>query len=187
MVVPNPQRATIDDLYSVEGKAELIAGRFVHLISAGRLHNRIAKRIVKSLDDYAELAGVGEAFADNLGYALRPPLPNGRESLSPDVSYHARPFPADVRKFIDGGPTFAAEVRSPDEYGPAAEADIADKRADYFLAGTAVVWDVDPDARTVTKFRAGDPGHATVFGVGDDADAEPAVPGWRLNVATLFV
>jgi Uma2 family endonuclease len=186
MVVPNPPPATIDDLYRVEGKAELIGGRIVHYMAGGLLHNRVAKRVFKSLDDFAERTGVGEAFTDNMGYALDPPLPSTRASFSPDASYHAGPFPADEWRFIDGGPTFAVEVRSPDDYGPAAEAKMAAKRDDYFQAGTQVVWDVDPDAETVTAYRAADPANPTAFHRGDMADAEPAVPGWRMPVDAIF-
>ena len=78
------------------------------------------------------------------------------------------------------------EVRSPDDYGPAAEAKLADKRAEYFLAGTQVVWDVDPDAQTVAVYRATDPDHPTLYRRGDVAEAEPSVPGWRLPVDTIF-
>ena len=46
-------------------------------------------------------------------------------------------------KFLKGAPRFAAEVRSEGDYGPAAEQAIAEKRDDYFAAGTLVVWDVD--------------------------------------------
>ena len=38
---------------------------------------------------------------------------------------------------------FAVEVRSENDYGPEAELALARKRADYFAAGTQVVWDVD--------------------------------------------
>src|SRR5947209_4703238 len=131
MVVPTPTPATLDDLYRVKGQAELIAGRIVQSMPAGLRHNRIAKRIFKSLDDYAEQTGVGEAFTDSLGYAIRPPMPSGRESFAPDASYHAGPFPADERRLIDGPPTFAVEVRSPDDYGPVAEGKLTDKRAEY--------------------------------------------------------
>jgi Uma2 family endonuclease len=186
MVVPTPPRATLDDLYRVEGKAELIDGRIVHLMPAGRLHNRVAFRIARSLSDYAARIGVGEAFTDNMGFALDPPLPNKREALCPDASYHAGPFPADERKFIDGPPTFAVEVRSPDDYGPAAETAMADKRNDYFLAGTQVVWDVDPKAETVAVYRSDAPTQPIVHRRGDVAEAEPALPGWRMPVGAIF-
>ncbi|HTK76679.1 MAG TPA: Uma2 family endonuclease [Gemmataceae bacterium] len=186
MVVPNPPPATLDDLYRVEGKAELIAGRIVRDMAAGRLPNRVAKRIVFSLDTYATQTGVGEAFTDNIGYAIRPPLANGRESFSPDASYHAGPFPTNQWKFIEAAPTFAVDVRSEGDYGPTAEAQMADKRDDYFLAGTAIVWDVDPDAETVTVYRTTDPDTPTIYHRGEVAEAEPAVPGWRVPIDSIF-
>jgi Uma2 family endonuclease len=45
------------------------------------------------------------------------------------------------RKFFPQPPDFAVEVRSEDDYGPLAERELADKRADYFAVGTQVVWD----------------------------------------------
>jgi len=73
--------ATIGDLYRVEGKAELIAGRIVPLMATGRLPNRVAFRICRSLDDFAEATGRGEAYTDNMGFAV-PRLSSGREQGS---------------------------------------------------------------------------------------------------------
>jgi Uma2 family endonuclease len=90
-------------------------------------------------------------------------------------------------KFFDAAPIFAVEVRSEGDYGPAAEEAIAAKRADYFAAGTRVVWDVDllgPDV--VRVYRAETPERPTVYRQGELAEAEPAVPGWRMAVADLF-
>ena len=89
-------------------------------------------------------------------------------------------------RFVDGAPTFAVEVRSENDYGPAADADYEAKRADYFAAGTLVVWDVDPLAETITCHRSTAPATPTVFRRGETADAEPAVPGWRVAVDQLF-
>jgi Uma2 family endonuclease len=179
------QRATLDDLYRTPGKAELIGGRIIHLMATGRKPNRVALRIVRGLDDHATATGVGEAYADNMGFAV-PILPSGRESFSPDASYYVGPFPVDVMRFIEGPPTFAAEVRSESDYGDAAEAEMAAKRLDYFLAGTLVVWDVDPVNDVIDSYRADAPGQPTRFQSGDIADAEPAVPGWRIAVDAIF-
>ncbi len=90
-------------------------------------------------------------------------------------------------KFYAGAPAFAAEVRSENDYGPAAEQAMAAKRGDYFAAGTLVVWDVDLLGEDVVrKYTAADPASPTVFRRGDIADAEPAVPGWRMAVDDLF-
>jgi len=177
--------ATLDDLYRVEGKAELIAGRIVHLMPTGRKPSRVASRIFRSLDDHAEAVGRGEAYADNTGFAV-PVLSSGRQSFSPDASYFLGPFPQDEMRFLEGAPTFAVEVRSEGDHGPAAEEEMAAKRADYFEAGTAVVWDVDPVKALIRKYRGDSPDHPTLFVRGQVADAEPAVPGWRLAVDRIF-
>ncbi len=178
-------KATLDDLYRTPEKAELIRGRIVHLMATGRKPNRVAGRIFRSLDDHAEQARFGEAYTDNMGFAV-PVMPSGRESFSPDASYHKGPFPKDAMRFIEGAPSFAVEVRSESDYTPSAEIDMAEKRADYFLAGTEVVWDVDPIAECVHVYRPADPDQPTTFRRGDTADAEPAVPGWRVAVDWIF-
>ena len=60
------------------------------------------------------------------------------------------------------------------------------KRTDYFLAGRGVVWDVDVLSRCVRKFLADSPEQPIVFSAGEQADAEPAVPGWRMPVDRIF-
>ena len=149
--------ATLDDLYRFEGKAELIGGRIVPFMPSGDAPSEIAFEIAVRLRDYARQQGVGVAYPDGVGYALDPPLPNGRQSFSPDASYYSGPRPRNRMRFIGGPPTFAVEVRSENDYGPAAEAEMAAKRDDYFAAGTLTVWDVDPLAKTIVAHRADSP------------------------------
>jgi Uma2 family endonuclease len=178
-------RATLDDLYRTEGKAELIGGRIVRFISSGHLPSIVAGEIFVSLRMYAKSTGRGVAHADGIGYAV-PELASGRESFSPDASYYTGPLPPNLMRFIEGPPTFAAEVRSEDDYGNAVEAEMAAKRADYFAAGTLVVWDVDPQAETVSVYRTQTAIQPVVYRRGDTAEAEPAAPGWRAKVADIF-
>src|SRR5438270_9325898 len=178
-------RATLDDLYRTLEKAELIGGRIVRFMATGRKPNRVASRIFRGLVDHATQTRKGEAYTDNIGFAI-PELPSGRESFSPDASYYDGPLPANPMRFIEGPPTFAAEVRSENDYGPAAEAEMADKRADYFAAGTQVVWDVDLLAECIHVYKTSDPTQPTTYQRGEVADAEPAVPGWRVAVDWIF-
>src|SRR5438552_3365561 len=122
--------ATLDDLCRVEGKAELIDGRIVHIMPTGRRPGRVALRIARALDRHAEATGRGEAFGDNVGFTVAR-LTSGRQSFSPAASYFLGPFPSDEMEFLVGPPTFAVEVRSKNDYGEAAEKDMAAKRADY--------------------------------------------------------
>ncbi len=177
--------ATIDDLYGYDGKAELIDGRIVPIMPSGHRHNWIAGAIYRGLFDHARATGRGVAYTDGMGFVV-PGLVSGRRSFSPDAAYYTGPLPADDADFAPGPPTLAVEVRSKGDHGPAAEAEMAAKRADYFEAGTLVVWDVDPIAATIAAYRAETPDQPTVFNRSDIADAEPATPGWRLAVDTLF-
>jgi len=65
------------------------------------------------------------------------------------VAYHIGPPTG--REFLEGAPIFAVEVRSKNDYGPAAERAMKAKRDDYFACGTLVVWDVDLLSENIIK------------------------------------
>jgi len=175
------RRETLDDLYNEPGKAELIGGRIVRFMPTGYLPHRVAARIFRSLDDYATKVKIGEAFTDNMGFAIRE-ISSGRESFCPDAAFYDGKLPSNRMRFIEGPPTFAVEVRSENDD----ETEMADKRADYFEAGTKVVWDVDPEAELVHKYLPSEPSKSITFSRGQIADAEPAVPGWKMDVDSIF-
>ena len=125
-------------LYRTEGKAEIVGGEIVVMSPAGWRHYRAAGNMYLSLRAYEKSAGFGFAVSDNAGFLVDLPR---RKSFSPDTAYHAGPPTGP--KFLDRAPVFAVEVRSEEDYGPVAEKAMAAKRADYFAAGTLVVWDVD--------------------------------------------
>ena len=179
------KRATLADLARTPGKAELIRGRIVELMPTGRKPNLIAGGIFVSLRNHARATCRGEAYTDNMGFTV-PELASGRESFAPDASYYDGPLPADDMDFIEGPPTLAVEVRSKHDYGAAAEAEMAAKRADYFEAGTRVVWDVDPRSQCIRVYRHDRPNQPVTYRKGQQAEAEPAVPGWRIAVDEIF-
>jgi Uma2 family endonuclease len=145
----------------------------------------LAGEIFVSPRDYAKRTGRGKAYADGVDFTV-PELPTGRESFSPDASYYDGVRPLDRMRFMPGAPNFAAEVRSENDYGPAAEIEMAAKRVDYYAAGTLTVWDVDPEAQTIAVYRAAAPTQPTIYRSGDQAEAEPAAPGWRIAVDDVF-
>ena len=178
-IAPLGREATLEDLYRVEGKAELVDGRLVLLPMTGGAHGNAVMNIVTSLKLYQRAYGGGTPFADNVGYVLEP-----RNSIAPDASWYVGRWNT---KLLNGSPAFAVEVRSEEDYGPAAERRLAGKRAVYFSAGTQVVWDVDVMRENLIRvYRADDVEHATVYRQGEVAEAEPAVPGWRFPVDELF-
>jgi Uma2 family endonuclease len=176
--------ATIEDLYHVpeNGKAELINGELVIIPPTGTLPNYAAGEIFIRLREYAIQTKSGHAVTDNAGFIVN--LPH-RGSFSPSAGFFTG-RELDM-KFIDGAPLFAVEVRSEDDYGPAAERNIARKIADYFAAGTQIVWDVDLLSEDVVRsYRADEPANPTIYRRGQMADAGPALPGWSMPVEELF-
>jgi Uma2 family endonuclease len=177
-------KATIEDLYSVpdNGKAELVNGELVLMPPTGDMPSRAGLNVTMSLREYERHTHTGRAYPDNAGFRVN--LPH-RESFSPDASFYTG-TPTGMR-FLEGAPIFAVEIRSEHDYGPAAERALAEKRADYFAAGTLVVWDVDLLGHdTIRVYRASDPKHPNIYRRGEVAEAEPALPDWRMPVDELF-
>jgi len=179
-------RATLDDLSRVEGKAELVDGRIVEIMPSGDIPSTTASEIFARLRDYAKAQGVGRAYADGTGFGLASLLDNGRESFAPDAAFVLNASRPRTMRFIAGPPDFAVEVRSENDYGPAAELDLAEKRQNYFQVGTQAVWDVDPVDETITLYSTGDPTTGTSFDRGEMAHAGLVLPAWTVDVSELF-
>jgi Uma2 family endonuclease len=174
--------ATIEDLYKVEGKAELVNGEIILMSPTGGLPGYAGDEIFSSLHEYSKRKKLGVAVGDNKAFLVN--LPH-RRSFSPDVAFYVGNV---TMKFFEGAPVFAVEVRSEGDYGPRAERQMAKKRSDYFAAGTLVVWDVDLLSGDVVRvYRASDPERPALYGRGGVAEAEPAVPGWTMAVDDLFL
>jgi len=174
--------ATIEDLYKVEGKAEIVNGEIILMPPTGCVPGYAGDSILYSLMKYSKHRKFGRGVGDNAAFVVD--LPH-RKSFSPNAAFHVG---ADTgMKFFDSAPVFAVEVRSEGDYGPRAERERAKKRADYFAAGTLVVWDVDLLSEDLVRvYRSSDPERATIYRRGEIAEAEPAVPGWTMAVDELF-
>jgi Uma2 family endonuclease len=177
-------QATIEDLYHVpeNGKAEIVDGELILMAPTGFWPSRAAGAIYRSLSDHEHKTKLGYAFPDNAGFKVK--LPN-RSSFSPDAAwYTGKPT---GMSFLEGAPVLAVEVRSEGDYGPQAEQKMAEKRRDYFAAGTLCVWDVDVLSPEVIKaYYSEDPENPAIFRRGDVADAGEAVPGWSMPVDDLL-
>jgi Uma2 family endonuclease len=158
-------RATIEDLYNIpeNGKAEIINGEVVRILPAGGKAGRVSGKIFFNLIRYEQTNGGGYAFGDNVGFIVD--LPN-RGSFSPYAAWYTGELQG--MKFLTGAPAFAVEVRSENAYGPAAERQLAEKRRDYFAAGTLVVWDVRLSERrrgqSLPLHRSGNPDDIQAWG-----------------------
>ena len=172
----------VEKLYRTEGKAEIINGEIVKFMSTGEQPGTAAANILVSLKLFQRKTKFGIAFGDNVGFLVN--LPN-RKSFSPDASFFTGERTG--MKFLQGAPIFAVEVRSENDYGKKADEAIKQKRHDYFIAGTKVVWDVDLLSENIIKsYTSENPNTPQIFKRGEIANAESALPNWIFEVDELF-
>src|SRR5437667_10583669 len=100
-------QATIEDLYKVEGKAELVNGEIVEMPPAGDEPGRASLKVAANLLNYEQRTGIGPAYPHGTGLHVHLPHP---EALSPDAAYEIAP-PARI-ELLDGAPVFPAGDRS---------------------------------------------------------------------------
>ena len=146
----------------------------------GGLHGRIAARIVSRLDAHVERHGLGTVLVE-AGYVLR----RGPDTVrGPDVSFVslARLAPDRIpEQFIPGAPDLAVEILSLSSRW----SEVEERIADYFPAGSRMVWVVDAVGRRAIVRYSNRPPRTLV--AGDTLDGEDVVPGFTLPVAGLFV
>jgi Uma2 family endonuclease len=160
-----------------ERRCELVDGRIVDVSPAHRRHGRIASRIDRALVLWAAPRDAGEVFGAETGFILR----RGPDTVrAPDVAFlrKGRDGPDDA--FIDGAPDVAVEVLSPG----ASRREVMDKVGAYLAAGAARVWTVDADDRTLTVHSLD--GQSVTLGEGDVLDGGEVLPGFRLELRTVF-
>ena len=107
--------------------------------------------------------------------------------LGPDVAFigHDKapePFPT---RSVPAMPDLAVEVQSPSNTMP----ELHRKAELYLQHGTALVWLVNPDEKTVEVWRrtAADETVTTRFGSDGVLTGEPALPGFTLDLGGLFL
>ena len=67
------------------------------------------------------------------------------------------------------------------------QAEIRQKRTEYFESGTRAVWIIDPVARTIAVYAdPADPDAHTTLTAADTLTGEPVLPGFALPLAELF-
>lgn len=161
-----------------DGRRELIDGILHEMNPAGGDHGRIAAAAVMVLMEYRRAHG-GEVFAAETGFVLARDPDTVR---APDAAY-LLPARAEAvgstLSYIPGPPDLAVEVVSPgDTYS-----EVHEKALAWVAAGCGVVLVVDPKARRVTRYRAGD---VAPFAADHPIDCSPAIPGFSPTGSQLL-
>ena len=161
---------------------ELVRGELRPVTFGSTTHARIARNAFLLLHAFVASHRLGECFPDNTGFRLTPGGAKRGTVRSPDAAYvRAERVPSLPESgWIPGAPDLAVEVLSPSDTA----SELQEKLDEYFAAGCAVVWVVDPRRRTVEVHAPDAP--VRRLREGDALDGAPVLPEFRCAVAELF-
>jgi len=160
---------------------EIVNGRLVELPPMSGYAGWIASRLDQRMGSFAEEHALGTVVTETM-FVLDPEQDLRRR---PDVAFvSVERWSLDQELPLDGDwavvPDLAVEVVSPSDL---LEAVVA-KMCEYFRLGVRQVWVVLPGQRQVYVYDA--PTRVRILSEADELEAGSLVPGFRLQVATLF-
>ena len=177
--------------YTPEDLLAMPDGDFYELVDGelrekhvGEESSSIGGKVYRRLDEFLENHPLGVAFPPDRQFQCFPHAP-GR-LRKPDASFirkERRPNGPKRRGHTRIPPDIAVEVVSPGER----TIDTGDRIQDFLLAGTPLVWVVDPFLRTLAVHRQ--PGAAprsSILHENDEVTGEDVLPGFAVRVGDLF-
>ena len=154
--MPSPNSVvTVDEfarLSDDDFRYELVSGVVHRMSPVGGLHGVVVARLAAALVKWAEQDQAGVVMTET-GFILA----TGPDTVrAPDISFVRReriPPNGVPTSFWRGAPDVAVEVLSPDDRPQV----VAAKVREYLTHGVALVWVIDPAARTATVQSAAAP------------------------------
>jgi len=184
MKIPSPTKLTIADLdrFPDDGnRYELIDGELFVSAAPFEPHQKVLKRLFRSLDRFAEEQGLGVVYFAPLDVYLSLPGATGQTRVEPDLLFVAKASMDIVREAVFGPPDLVVEVLSEST----ARADLFEKRDAYRSAGVAEYWVANPYDRTIIVHRFAGGGAPLVLS-NVDRLTTPLLPGFELPVSSIF-
>jgi Uma2 family endonuclease len=179
---PQPGTATEDDVIHAEARynclCELIDGTLVEK-AMGYYESRLGGLLFYFLEMFLEEHDLGIVTGESGMTRVEP----GQVRM-PDVAFYSWDHfpnrilpPGAILKMV---PDLAIEVLSPSN----TKAEMARKRKEYFFGGCKLVWEVDPEKKTVRVYTA--PDEEKLVRERGTLDGGEVLPGFKLSVAKLF-
>lgn len=179
---PTPGTATVADVerFTRDGKLvyELVDGTLVEK-AMGYRESRLATILGYFIEEFLEKNNLGITAGEQGMLEILTDKVRG-----PDLSFISwdrlpnRTCPTDAVPHV--APNLAVEVLSEGN----TKAEMARKRTEYFKAGTELVWEVDPAARSVSVYP--EPKTPTVLKETDTLDGGSVLPGFTLSIRRWF-
>jgi Uma2 family endonuclease len=170
------------ELPNDDNKYELINGVLKVAPPPGFQHGKIAANIVWQIILFDPNRKLGLVLQDS-GFKVAPGF-----APAPDVAFiMAANIPPTTVRAVPVAPDLAVEVWSPGDLDTAAHrAEARAKIRHYQVAGVALVWAINPPARTVEVYHPNQTGPVQVLGIEDDLSGEQVIPGFIMPVKALF-
>jgi len=156
-------------------RRELIHGEIVEMGNARLKHEVLKARVNRALSRYCDQFPAFEVFSETLFVA------SSEDACIPDVSLVKSDWlgSSDWERQGQGAPLIAVEVVSSE---PATR--VNQKAEIYLTCGSASVWTVYPETRTVTIEYPD--GRSRRLHLGEEIDEPEIIPGFSLRLDSLF-
>jgi len=168
------------DEHGNDCRLELIRGEVKRMSPTGGTHGILCAEIAFVLRSFVRANGLGRVFGAETGFLVER---NPDSVLGIDAAFVSSERMQSVQnldKFVPFAPDLAVEVLSKGN----TVAEINEKIALYFAAGSRQVWVVNPRRRTVAVYRS--PSEARVLGEQDTLEGGDVLPGFELRLSELF-
>lgn len=159
---------------------ELIRGEVRRMSPTGITHGVICIRVAGDLRNFVEANDLGVVCGAETGFIVERDPDSVLGADAAFISHERLAKIEDPDKFGPFAPDLAVEVLSPGN----ASREISEKVALYFGAGARAVWVFDPKKRTAAVYTS--PSDVSTFGEQDTLDGGEVLPGFRLELASLF-
>jgi Uma2 family endonuclease len=179
---PPPGTASLADVLTVQAQedrlCELVDGVLVEK-AMGYYESRLALLIGYFLEDFLEQHDLGIVLgADGMLQLLNDQVRIPDVSFLSWVHFPDRELPSEpIPRLV---PDLAVEVLSSSNTAQ----EMSRKLQEYFVAGTQLVWYVDPEAQGITVYTATE--HWIELGIENVLDGGDVLPGFQLPLRDLF-
>ncbi|MBW4483076.1 MAG: Uma2 family endonuclease [Tildeniella torsiva UHER 1998/13D] len=159
-----------------EYRMELVDGEVKIMSPSGYEADKVSIELAAQIRNWVRPRQLGRVTGSSAGFIL----PNA-DTRAPDVSFvRAERLRRSPRSFAELAPDLMVEVKSPTDK----LTKLRSKIQDFLALGTQVGILIDPEARCVEVYRAGD--EAILLGDGDRLTLPDLLPGWEVAIADLW-
>ena len=175
------RKITVDEFWAMADtghRYELVDGELVEMDGTPR-HGLVSTQFGRLIGNHVSAASLPLHVGNSTGFQMNP-----HTLRFPDVHVTTWERMATYDESEGAWPKFAPDVAIEVVSPSNTSAVLARKTAEYFDGGSAAVWIADPEPRTVSIRRPGQP--EQVFGPADVLTGEPEIPGFSCAVADIF-